>query len=499
MLLASARTPWGCDPCSACSAIRLNPRLGSATSVASPRIASPRSAADSVAARARTAASGVAIPVPPDPILKPLGESLFVVWRDRAVFEFSRISERGETLSAEVVVTNAAATELHWARVNLASTQGRHALVKALEEAEPVGDWRPMVDRSTRMVAQHVRIGDPAQPLIAEPPNALQRWAVEGWLPAGQITVLFGDGGAGKSYLALLLALSGVLDRPITPRWRMVALRRAMYLDWETDHAAQRVRLWRLTAGLGSQPQDGAILHRTMRRPLRDEIAAVRAECARHEVDFVVADSLAPASGPEPEHADAALAALQALRSLAVTVLCVAHVSKIQADITAPARPYGSVHIQNLARSTIEARAADTDDEGESSVTLYHRKLNDGRRQPPAGFRFSYDPSGAICVSPNQPDTGGATLAFQILDALRAGPKQPGHLAEELDATPATIKKTLQRLERRDKVMRIGDESLGHHKERLWGLIDTKRDTSRDTSRDTENLAIPPDDDIVPF
>ncbi|KKT71769.1 MAG: Non-speCific lipid-transfer protein, partial [Candidatus Moranbacteria bacterium GW2011_GWF1_44_4] len=30
---------------------------------------------------------------------------------------------------------NASSTELHWARVNLASTQGRGALVKALEDA----------------------------------------------------------------------------------------------------------------------------------------------------------------------------------------------------------------------------------------------------------------------------------------------------------------------------------------------------------------------------
>ena len=357
--------------------------------------------------------------MPADPVLKPLGESLFVVWRDRAVLEFARVAEHRDTLTAEVTVTNQAGTELHWARVNLASTQGRGALIKAVEEAEPTGDWRPILERACRMVAKHVRTGEPAVPLIAEPPSET-RWAVDGWMPHGQITVLYADGGVGKSYLALALALSGLLDRPLAPRWRMAALHRALYLDWEADAAEQRVRLWRLSAGFGSEVPDGAILHRTMRRPLKDEIAALRAEVDRQSVDFVVCDSLAPASGPEPEHADAALSALLALRSLAVTVLCVAHVNKVQADATAPARPFGSVHIANLARSTIEARASEEEgQEGNAStVTLYHRKSNFDRRRPPAALRFTFDPAGPVRVSGGEPDAGGASLGFQILDAL---------------------------------------------------------------------------------
>ena len=786
----------------------------------------------------------------PDPVLSPIGESLWVIWRDRAALEFSRVSEHRDSLSAEVTVSNAAGTVLHWARVNLASTQGRAALVRALEEAEPTDDWRPIVERSCRMVAAHVRTGDPAVPLVAEAPKTDLRWAVRDWIPAGQITVLFGDGGAGKSFFALTLALSGLLGRPVTARWSMMSLRRVLYLDWEADTGEQQVRLWRLTAGLGSQPQDGAILHRTMRRPLRDEIAAVRDEAARGGVDFVICDSLAPASGPEPEHADAALSTLLALRSLAVTVLCIAHVSKAQADSKAPARPYGcyaadtevltrrgwkrhqdwkpgeailafdldaevlrwqcpsarhaypyngpmvrghtehsdflvtpnhrlvirpawapnpsaktrrprfpdrwqfrtaealkkswirtpfatplcddikdcgvvhvpgvgalaaddflkalgwwvsegsidspsprggalqwsqafgplademlatlnrlgwsvhrtivrpqpgprahelpmqhlrlrglsaltrwvrsrfgrrsynkrlgafvfalsarqraaflealidgdgrrwangrreyytcsrrladdvqrlailcgygagirtdppgqphhrtrytvkmspkrwtsfgqalapglpredyagmvycftvpagayltrrhglmaiqgnSVHIQNLARSVIEARGSEADDQGESTVSLYHRKSNHGRRQPPSALRFTFDPTGPVRVAAAEADVAGTSLAYQILDALGRGPQEPGQLADELDAPPATVKKTLQRLERRDKVIRLEDRKIGGHKERLWGLVDTRRDTSRDTSE----ASVPADDNQVPF
>lgn len=433
-----------------------------------------------------------------DPIVKPIGESLWVIWKDRAVLEFSRITEHRDSLSAELAVANAGGTQLHWARVNLASTQGRGALVKALEEAEPTDDWRPIVERSCRLVATHVRTGDPAVPLIAEAPKAELRWAVEGWMPAGQITVLFGDGGAGKSFLALTLALSGLLQRPITARWSMAPLRRVLYLDWEADCEEQRVRLWRLTTGLGSEPQDGAILHRTMRRPLRDEIAAIRAEVARSDVDFVVCDSLAPASGPEPEHADAALSALLALRSLAVTVLCIAHVSKVQADSKAPARPYGSVHIQNLARSVIEARGSETDDQGESTVSLYHRKSNHGRRCPPSALRFAFDPGGPVRVSSGEPDTAGAGLAWQLLEALRLGPKKSAALAEELDCTANTLRNLTHRLEKRGMVIRLGTRGIGRGQESEWGLADTKRGIKRGSQDDDAALS-DSGDESVPF
>ena len=68
---------------------------------------------------------------------------------------------------------------------------------------------------------------------------------------------MFGDGGVGKSYLALALALAGLLARPLSARWRVAPLRRVLYLDWESGRDEQQARLWRLTRGLGSTPVDG--------------------------------------------------------------------------------------------------------------------------------------------------------------------------------------------------------------------------------------------------
>ena len=91
-----------------------------------------------------------------------------------------------------------------------------------------------------------------------------------------------------------------------------------------------------------------------------------------------------------------------------------------------------------------------------------------------------------------------AQPAPQILDALQRGPQKAGQLAEELDVAPATIKKTLQRLEKRDRVLRVGDDDLGRSQERSWGLIDTKRDIKRDSQPTSVPLSSA-NDDAVPF
>jgi len=55
-------------------------------------------------------------------------------------------------------------------------------------------------------------------------------------------------------------------------------------------------------------------------------------------------------------------------------------------------------------------------------------------------------------------------------------PKTARQLAEELEVTPASAKKTLQRLEKRDNVIRLSGTDGGRGNEQLWARTDRKRD-----------------------
>src|SRR5262249_12097122 len=110
-------------------------------------------------------------------VVKPIGSSVFVIHQQVGVtLEFSRIVDHRETLSAEVTVTTLVGDAVAWARVNLASAQGRNALVKAAEEASSIAPWRRVIDDSCRLVARHLRKGEPLVTLtgkVASPAREL--------------------------------------------------------------------------------------------------------------------------------------------------------------------------------------------------------------------------------------------------------------------------------------------------------------------------------------
>lgn len=396
-----------------------------------------------------------------------------MLWREVGCsLEFSRIYEHRDTLTAEVSVVTTVGGALHLARLNLLSTQSRNGLTKGLDAAQPDAAWSRVVELSCRLVIQHLRQGEPVEPLVATKPGT-HRWLVEQWIPLNEITVLFGDGGAGKSLFALGLACSGLLGLPLGGPWRVGPLRRVLYLDWESDKATHEERLWGLTRVWGEPPAD-TILYRRLWRPLTDDMATVRADCDRHHVDGVVVDSLGAAGGPEPESADAAIRTLMALRGLPGTKLVIAHVSKASAEQT-HSRPFGSVYVSNLARSTIEARRQDTEDSDDLSLSLYHRKTNHGRQAKPSALVFNFDHSGAITIRKGEPDMKSASLPAQILDALRSGAKTVPEIAEEVAKTEAHVRKELNALEKRTNVVRISTVSGGRGNKTQWGLADRNR------------------------
>jgi AAA domain-containing protein len=414
-----------------------------------------------------------------EPVVKQIGESYFAVWASHLVaMEFARLTDHRDTLSAELSVTNEAIGSLHWSRINLASATGRFAVIKALEEAHPGPPWRRMLDRACQRVATLLRTGEPMEylsPVIQDE----GRWFIEPWMPTGQITVLYGDGGTGKSLLALALTTAGVLGHALGPLPART-INRALYLDWETDRSTHDRRLAGLTA-VREAPPDQAIGYRRLRRPLTDDLASIRADVDRHQAELVVVDSLGGACGPEPESADAAIRTLMALGALKATVLVIAHISKASAE-QSRSRPYGSVYVYNLARSVIEARRDDTDDEAASGYTLslYHRKANESRKAKPIGLHFAIDESPyVVTVCGASPDLASAGLPTQILEALRRGGKTVSTLAEELGSGVDVVRAAMNRLENRNKVVRLDSVSGGRGRKTLWGRADENRSTER--------------------
>lgn len=402
---------------------------------------------------------------------KKLGDSYFASLAD-LVLEFSQLREHSDGMTTDVSATDMLSGATHWARVTLASAVSRNTFIKSASEAGITQPKPGEFARACHMVVQAERKGDPAVELGAAPP-APDNWLVPGWIPRGETTILYGDGGVGKSLFCLAAAHAGLEGQRIGEAgvWHVSRVSAVLYLDWESQQADHEARRWGLAKTTGREAPPG-LYYKPMHRPLTELIGAVRADVARLKIELVIADSLAPASGAEPEGSDAAVRTMNALRSLSpATRLVTAHVSKMAADQTkGNVRPFGSVYVRNLARSTIFCSQEEQDSQDERVVTYTHTKSNNGALQKPTALRYLFDEAGHVVIQPFEADLSRAGLNSRILNALRAGALETGTLAEELEEPFGTVKKALQRLENRDKVVRITGTSGGRGQKQQWGL-----------------------------
>ncbi len=399
------------------------------------------------------------------PEVQRLGDALAFTWPGLGVsLTFDQLRESHEGPLGEIAVSSAILGELHWSRLNLASAPAREGLVRKLEKILPADPWRAMLDRACRAVAVAMREGEPVVAL--SPVRAADsRHLVPRFLIQGETNLIFGDGGSGKSLLAETLAAAVAVGAPLACGLTPTATCPALILDWETCRDEHEDRLAGIAAGFGC-PRISGLFYRRMARAVADEAAVLRREIARLGVGLVVVDSLGPACGAEPESADAAIRSMNALRSFGpVTRLVVAHVSKLAAEQrSGPAKPYGSVYVQNLARNVWEVRRAEEESE-DLVLGAFHRKVNRGRLLPPVGLRFEFG-EGAIRLRSQdvgeQADLLARTsVAYRIQKVLTAGALDVATLAEEAGAGKDTVKRTLRRLADKGRVIRVDETRWG--------------------------------------
>jgi hypothetical protein len=356
------------------------------------------------------------------------------------------IREHSDGISAEVAVTRAGA-DLHWSKLNLSSSRSRAELVKHLSATTPRVPWQPIIERTCRLAVEASRAGNPSVVVIPRRRTG-PRFLIDPIAPAGETTVLAGDGGAGKSYLAVAQALAISSAAPLPGGLRAEIQGPVVYCDWESTEAEFAERAYYLANGLGCRVRD--LHYKPMVAPLSAELAAVQADVYRLGAVAVFIDSLAPACGPEPEGADAAVRTMTALRSLApASRVVVAHVSKATAEGQAPARPFGSVFIQNLARSVWEIRRSDEDEGDTLLLGLYHRKVNAGRRLRPVALQLAFDADAVRLAAGDLTEAPDLLARASLTQRLRAGltatARTVDDLAETLEVRPDTVRRTLNR------------------------------------------------------
>lgn len=384
-----------------------------------------------------------------------LGLGYTVRFAEGVGIDVERIRRSRDELSAEVTVTAALPGivsrdgHVHAARLNLSSTSARGTLARHLVGRAPGVDWAEILERTCLAVLTRERVGEPIETVGNRPQRIRPRHLVDPFLPADKTTILFGDGGTGKSTLAAAVAVSVETGMAVVPGWRPVRPTGVLYLDWESgaDDLDDRVRGVAKGAGI---TDDVEIAYRFCAGPLADQVDDLAREVAARGIGLVIVDSLGLAGGVnvDGDAADGAFRLFGAFRALRVTVLGIDHVSKASAENpAAPGRPYGSTYKHNLARATWELRQGQTSGDT-THLGVYHRKSNDGRTLPAFGLSIQHRDDGSIRYGTESLSDELArplSNADRIALVVAGGAMTPADIASETEIAEASVRVTLNR------------------------------------------------------
>ncbi len=319
---------------------------------------------------------------------------------------------------------------------NLSSVRARQDRAKllALRSNAATLDWASLVEEFCQQVLQADRIGQPAVDLreLERPDPTDDMIEVDGLaLPKRHPAILFGDGGACKSYLALFVA-GRIAEKGIP----------VAFFDWELAGDDHRDRLERLFPD--GMPR---ILYARCERPLVFEVDRLRRIVRENSIGYSVFDSVAFASDGPPESAEIAGRYFRAVRQIGGGSLHVAHVTKGE---NADKKPFGSAFWHNGARSTWYAQLAEgSADSDVLQIGLFNRKANLGRLHQPVGYSVSFADeltSFRQTSVAETPDLAGQLSVKQRMAyLLRHGAMTVTQIAEELEVEVNTVTQTVNR------------------------------------------------------
>ena len=347
------------------------------------------------------------------------------------------------TPSAEIRIRGKTEGHIHNTRINLLSTQARNQVARHCAGRCTAGrEWDAIVEQFAVMTLDHWRQGEPVINLgtVSPPPEPIYR--LSPFLLEGETTLIYGDGGIGKSYVAAYLASQ--IDQGIKVGRYSPIQGKVLYLDYETNREIAARRFQAITRGFGfGEPSN--VMYRFCFQPLAADIAEIQKIVAEENIDCIVIDSAGPACGGDPESASSAINYFTALRSLRKTTLTIAHRSK-----SGSAGPFGSVYWVNYPRATYELKKSQEVNDDTMHVALIHRKANEGRLQEPVSFRFDFH-KGAVTVTEELLEDvpgfiGELPIAEQLFQTLQEyGPQSARDLASLTGLQLASIHVILSR------------------------------------------------------
>lgn len=350
-------------------------------------------------------------------------------------------------------------------RINLTSQQARNTIAKRLNDANIIADldWGWIVEQVCAETIKLHRQGEPIKELWTSEDIQPPEYLLEPILLKDLPTIIFGEKGVTKSTLALVFYIILTLpwdDNPlglIAPNHSV----KTAILDWELPGNIAQWNLKKLQHGVDIPPLP--LYHRRCHSPLADDIETIQKYLVAIKAETVIIDSLGRAVGGElSKDTENINRFFTALDKLKVTSLILAQTSK---DTKTKQRSiYGSTFFTYYARSIFELSKAESIDESELSVALFHRSANLTKLEKPMGFHFNFNENKTKitreAVSYSE-FLEKVNRQFQITELLKINPLATSEIMEALDIKRSNADVILKKLRDKEKIIKLGDGRWG--------------------------------------
>ena len=297
-------------------------------------------------------------------------------------------------------------------------------------------DWEGIVEDLSGIVIDTHRKGESEITLADVPVDEKIRWRVDNLLVESDISLLWADGGTGKSFFALFLGTLIQQGYMSSEHGLIVEPGNVLFLDYETSATEIAVRAKLIQTGLNIDTPDATktsskIIYRRCDQPFAEEVDRIRDIIHNHSIDVVIIDSMGMAVGGDIQDAFEITHFFRELRKLKKTVLVISHANR-QGTF------FGSAYTYNSSRLVWEAKRSGSNETG-MDFSLFCRKANNVSMQPPQSWSVEFKDNTAVVYTRGDvfaTDTAGELsyrdLVYRILS--EEGGKTKEYIKESIKA-----------------------------------------------------------------
>jgi hypothetical protein len=293
--------------------------------------------------------------------------------------------------SASVMVGHERQTVLTPSRTNLlnAARNGWKQHSDAFEDFAPDFPWGLCLQSAVEKTLMDYRAGNKPEDLtVGWDDDDGENFLLDPFIANSGVSVLYGEGGLGKSVLALALGLAVCTDSPIFNVFP-TRVGPVVYFDYEDDSLPHKRRLKALMEGHGVKKLAYPYHHQVLVAKVNQAQSDMRRVIGETHAVMAVVDSIGMGRGGDSMGSEDTIRFFRSLRSFDVPVLALDHLSKIERTKEDPT-PYGSIYTMNSSRLAWAAVTAESSTVTTKHINLTNTKANHVAKSKPKGIEVKF-------------------------------------------------------------------------------------------------------------